>query len=161
MAITNVLTGELIDACAYGLSGYCEIGQHERCAHRPGGAHEHGHESPAAMLCRRGRGFYQASTPRDRDHLAQKPLEVMRGLVRVAPPGGLVLDPFTGSGTTGVAALVEGRRFLGIEVNPHWAAHAGERLARLPLAATAGDQPALLADLDELDDLGDVPAGAR
>jgi site-specific DNA-methyltransferase (adenine-specific) len=92
-------------------------------------------------------GFYQASTPRDRDHLAQKPLEVMRGLVRVAPPGGLVLDPFAGSGTTGVAALVEGRRFLGFESSAFWAAHAADRLARLPLAAAAGDQPALLADL--------------
>jgi site-specific DNA-methyltransferase (adenine-specific) len=31
------------------------------------------------------------------------------------PPGGLVLDPFAGSGTTGAAAIIEGARFLGIE----------------------------------------------
>jgi site-specific DNA-methyltransferase (adenine-specific) len=45
-----------------------------------------------------------------------KPLELMRWLVRLAcPPGGLVLDPFMGSGTTGAAAKLEGRRFCGIE----------------------------------------------
>ncbi len=39
----------------------------------------------------------------------------MRDLVRVAPPAGLVLDPFAGSGTTGVAALAEGMNFIGCE----------------------------------------------
>ena len=40
----------------------------------------------------------------------------MRWLVRLlTPPGGLVLDPFAGSGSTGAAALLEGARFLGIE----------------------------------------------
>jgi site-specific DNA-methyltransferase (adenine-specific) len=49
-------------------------------------------------------------------HPTVKPLELMRWLVRlVTPPGGLVLDPFTGSGSTGVAAVLEGRQFLGIE----------------------------------------------
>jgi site-specific DNA-methyltransferase (adenine-specific) len=49
-------------------------------------------------------------------HPCVKPLELMRWLVRlVCPPGGLVLDPFTGSATTGIAALLEGRQFLGIE----------------------------------------------
>jgi DNA modification methylase len=45
-----------------------------------------------------------------------KPLELMRWLVRLAcPPGGLVLDPFCGSGSTGAAAVLEGRQFLGVE----------------------------------------------
>ncbi|MBK5218937.1 MAG: site-specific DNA-methyltransferase [Thermoleophilia bacterium] len=49
-------------------------------------------------------------------HPTVKPLELMRWLVRlVCPPGGLVLDPFTGSGSTGAAAVIEGRRFCGIE----------------------------------------------
>lgn len=49
-------------------------------------------------------------------HPTVKPLELMRWLVRlVTPPGGRVLDPFTGSGTTGIAAVLEGRAFLGIE----------------------------------------------
>ena len=49
-------------------------------------------------------------------HPTVKPLELMRWLVRLAAPkGGIVLDPFSGSATTGVAAMLEGRRFLGIE----------------------------------------------
>jgi DNA modification methylase len=49
-------------------------------------------------------------------HPTVKPIELMRWLVRLlTPPGGLVLDPFTGSGSTGAAAVLEGARFLGIE----------------------------------------------
>jgi site-specific DNA-methyltransferase (adenine-specific) len=49
-------------------------------------------------------------------HPTVKPLALMRWLVRlVTPSGGVVLDPFTGSGTTGVAAVLEGRTFLGVE----------------------------------------------
>jgi len=44
------------------------------------------------------------------------------------PAGGVVLDPFTGSGTTGVVALRHGRRFLGVELNPEYAAMARARL---------------------------------
>lgn len=51
-------------------------------------------------------------------HPTVKGIELMRWLVRlVTPPGGLVLDPFTGSGTTGVAAMLEGLRFAGCELN--------------------------------------------
>ncbi len=50
------------------------------------------------------------------EHQTQKPVELMAQLVNVvAPVGGLVCDPFAGSGTTGVAALSIGRRFVGIE----------------------------------------------
>ena len=66
-------------------------------------------------------GFYQASAPRDREHQTQKPLDVMRELVKIVPVGGTVLDPFMGSGTTGVAATVEGRKFIGCEMVPHFA----------------------------------------
>ncbi len=49
-------------------------------------------------------------------HPTVKPIELMRWLVRLlTPPGGLLLDPFTGSGSTGAAAVLEGARFLGIE----------------------------------------------
>jgi site-specific DNA-methyltransferase (adenine-specific) len=53
-------------------------------------------------------------------HPTVKPIEVMRWLVRLAcPPEGLVLDPFCGSGSTGIAAVLEGRHFLGIELDPN------------------------------------------
>jgi hypothetical protein len=49
-------------------------------------------------------------------HPTVKPIALMRWLVRlVTPPGGTVLDPFTGSGTTGIAASLEGFNFVGIE----------------------------------------------
>lgn len=62
-------------------------------------------------------GIVRASVKRnDKHHVTGKPTEVMRQLVRIAPPGGIVLDPFAGSGTTIVAALQEGRRGIGIEL---------------------------------------------
>jgi site-specific DNA-methyltransferase (adenine-specific) len=49
-------------------------------------------------------------------HPTVKPLELMRWLTRLlCPPGGTVLDPFAGSGSTGAACMLEGRRFVGIE----------------------------------------------
>ena len=76
-------------------------------------------------------GFYQVNSPRGetRSHITQKPVELMRRLVRIAPPGGLVADPFAGSGSTGVAALEEGRHFVGCEIQPHFARVARDRLA--------------------------------
>ncbi len=49
-------------------------------------------------------------------HPTVKPVALMRWLVAlVTPPGGTVLDPFCGSGTTGIAAVLENRAFIGIE----------------------------------------------
>lgn len=73
-------------------------------------------------------GFLQANPPRQRDHITQKPLEVMRELVKIVPPGGTVLDPFAGGGTTGVAAVMEGRRFVGIELDEAHCVTARRRL---------------------------------
>lgn len=84
-------------------------------------------------------GFYQARAPRgpDKNHLTEKPLSVMRELVKATPAGGLVFDPFTGGGGTGVASLLEGRRFLGAEITAHYAAVAAERLRSVEGAAAA------------------------
>lgn len=62
-------------------------------------------------------------------HPTVKPVDLMRYLVRlVTPPGGIVLDPFAGSGTTLVAAKLEGRKAVGIEVNPEYCEIAKKRL---------------------------------
>ena len=62
-------------------------------------------------------------------HPTVKPTELMRWLCRlVTPAGGLVLDPFTGSGSTGRAAIAEGMQFVGIELNPEYAAIAERRI---------------------------------
>lgn len=66
------------------------------------------------------------------DHPTQKPLEIVERMVRAScPEGGTVLDPFMGSGTSAVAALRHGRRFIGFELNPDYFAIVKQRLARL------------------------------
>jgi site-specific DNA-methyltransferase (adenine-specific) len=76
-------------------------------------------------------------------HPTVKPTALMRYLCRlVTPPGGLVLDPFCGSGSTGKAALREGFRFLGIDQDRAFVALAQARLAHAlataPVASPAG-----------------------
>lgn len=66
------------------------------------------------------------------DHPTIKPVSLMQWLARLTstPDGGLVLDPFMGSGSTGIAALKEGRQFCGIELDKHYAEIAAARLER-------------------------------
>jgi site-specific DNA-methyltransferase (adenine-specific) len=62
-------------------------------------------------------------------HPTVKPVSLMRWLVAlVTPPGGIVLDPFTGSASTGVAAVIEDRVFLGVEREPKYIGIARARL---------------------------------
>lgn len=69
-------------------------------------------------------------------HPTVKPTDLMRYLCRlVTPPGGVVLDPFMGSGSTGVAAILEGFRFIGCELSPEYMAIAESRI----YAAAYGD----------------------
>lgn len=71
---------------------------------------------PAATHAGPFPGCYQVPVnQKDKFHLTGKPTELMRQLVRVVKPGGLILDPFAGSCTTLVAAAVEGRRAVGFE----------------------------------------------
>ena len=80
-----------------------------------------GSDEPAALLGDAARFFYCAKASRsdrgaDNKHPTVKPTDLMRYLCRlVTPPGGVVLDPFMGSGSTGVAAIQLGRKFIGIE----------------------------------------------
>lgn len=76
-------------------------------------------------------GLLEGSQPRgnNRQHITQKPVEVMRDLVQICPAGGTILDPFAGAGTTGVAALLEGRQFIGVELTEHYAQVARDRVA--------------------------------
>jgi len=84
------------------------------------------------------RFFYTAkASSAERDgasHPTVKPLALMRWLVRlVTPPGGLVLDPFAGSGTTGLACRQEGFRAVLIEREEEYAQMAAHRLRQLSL----------------------------
>ena len=64
----------------------------------------------------------------DREHIAQKPVEVIKHLIRVSPDAQTILDPFMGSGTTLRAAKDLGRRAIGIELNEDYCKIAVERL---------------------------------
>lgn len=97
-----------------------------------------------------GRGEFRGPcqpSGRDGRHPTEKPIWLMMNLVRLfTRPGDLILDPFAGGGSTGVAALRLGRRFVGVEVDPKYHAMA---LDRLHLAETAPPE-----------DLGPLFAGA-
>jgi site-specific DNA-methyltransferase (adenine-specific) len=56
----------------------------------------------------------------DKFHQTGKPTPLLEKLVKVCNPGDVILDPFMGSGTTGVAAVQAGCRFVGIEADPHY-----------------------------------------
>jgi DNA modification methylase len=83
-------------------------------------------------LGRNKRTIWRAAVSRDGvGHFAVMPTEIVRPCVLAGcPAGGLVLDPFAGAGTVGLVALAEGRRFLGLEQNPEYAAMAGARIER-------------------------------
>ena len=71
-------------------------------------------------------------------HPTVKPTDLMRYLCRlVTPPGGVVLDPFTGSGSTGKAAMLEGFRFIGCELSDEYADIAEARIWRASGCAKA------------------------
>lgn len=67
---------------------------------------------------------------RKNNHPTVKPTDLMRYLVRlVTQPGGVVLDPFMGSGSTGKACALEGFEFIGIELDPEYSKIAAARIA--------------------------------
>lgn len=76
----------------------------------------------APRATRKERGEYN-------DHPTPKPIALMRYLCRVyTPPGGLVLDPFLGSGSTGIGALQEGCDFIGLDMSEHYVDIAKRRI---------------------------------
>jgi site-specific DNA-methyltransferase (adenine-specific) len=71
----------------------------------------------------------RTNTPKLNHHPTVKPTELMRYLCRlITPPGGTILDPFTGSGSTGKAATLEGFNFIGIELDPDYITIAQARI---------------------------------
>jgi site-specific DNA-methyltransferase (adenine-specific) len=71
------------------------------------------------------------SMPENTDHPTQKPEKLMAKIILAScPAGGVVLDPFLGSGTTSVAAKKLGRNYVGIEMNEQYCCWAEKRLAQ-------------------------------
>lgn len=96
--------------------------------------HDGSDEVIAAFPDSTARFFYCAKASKkdrgaDNTHPTVKPTELMRYLCRlVTPPGGTVLDPFMGSGSTGKAAMLEGFRFIGCEMDEAYLAVARARI---------------------------------
>ena len=94
-----------------------------------------GSEEATAGMGQAARYFYCAkASKKDRGegnkHPTVKPTELMRYMCRlVTPPGGVVLDPFMGSGSTGKAAVKEGFKFIGIEKEKEYLVIANARIA--------------------------------
>jgi site-specific DNA-methyltransferase (adenine-specific) len=98
--------------------------QHELVLHFTNGAPAyHARDTGNVIKCSRVTG-------NNREHQTQKPVELMERLIRVVTPsGGTVLDPFAGSGSTGVACVNTNRHFIGIEREAAYVEIARRRLA--------------------------------
>jgi len=121
-----------------------------------------GSEEVAAMFPKSDSGtsesaarfFYCAkASKRDRDdgniHPTVKPTDLMRYLCRlVTPPGGVVLDPFMGSGSTGKAAMLEGFRFIGIERDAQYLEIAKARINHACVCVSQVDPVDVMLELD-------------
>ncbi|MEG0483798.1 MAG: site-specific DNA-methyltransferase [Oscillospiraceae bacterium] len=73
-------------------------------------------------------GVFRYTNPQNRVHVTEKPLTLMREIVKICVPGGRILDPFAGSGTTVLAAVQEGYEAVGIEVTDAYFKIGGDRV---------------------------------
>lgn len=100
------------------------------------------------------KSMWSITAPRKKEkshgrHPTQKPLKLLDRIIQAASnEGDLILDPFSGSGTTGVAAAAIGRRYVGIEANDEYldlSIRRFEEIAPEPVAATREEEVALRA----------------
>ena len=97
----------------------------------------------ALGMGRRPNGFSTTESAEKNGHPCPKPIGQTRWMVcRVAFPGETVLDPFMGSGTTGVACALDGRKFIGIEREPAYFDIAVRRIAKAYEQPRLFDEPA-------------------
>ena len=73
-------------------------------------------------------GVFRYPNPQNRIHVTEKPLQLMRDVVQICEPGGRILDPFSGAGTTVLAAVQEGYEAVGVEMSDAYFRRSAERL---------------------------------
>ena len=139
--MTNGVSKEVQDRQSiYGSYGEKKTGQTagQKLGRFPANLVHDGSQEVLELIGDAQRFFYCAkASKRDRgegnDHPTVKPNALMRWLVRlVCPQGGTVLDPFMGSGSTGVACIQEGMRFVGIDMDEHYCEIAEKRIGAEP-----------------------------
>ncbi len=141
----NVMLGHAA-SCGLECVGDCPVSEIDRrnpaarpsrffyCAKPSRGEREAGLDGLPA----RSRPIFSGSggRPRRNTHRTVKPQDLMRWLVRlVVPASGVVLDPFSGSGSTGIAAVLEGRQFVGIEREHEYVRIASARIRHWAIVA--------------------------
>lgn len=89
-----------------------------------------GPHNPDRSTAKYGKGVFRHSSPHmeDRQHTTQKPVALMEEIVAITEEDATVLDPFMGSGTTGVACANLGRSFIGFEIEKVYFDIACERI---------------------------------
>jgi site-specific DNA-methyltransferase (adenine-specific) len=93
----------------------------------------------------------ETATTKANFHPTVKPTDLMRQLVRlVTPPGGVVLDPFTGSGSTGKAAILEGFDFIGVELTDEYLPIIEGRLSHAVAQRAQAESDAVTAEAETL-----------
>ena len=84
-------------------------------------------------------GVFRYANPQRRTHVTEKPLQLMKDIVQITVPGGRILDPFAGAGTTVLAAVQQGYEAVGIEVTDAYYKLGTDRVKfALDAAKTAG-----------------------
>lgn len=111
-------------------------------ARRYGGSrHDPSHRSAHPNGRNPGDVWSIPTRPYSGPHFAAYPIDLpLRCIAAGCKPGGAVLDPFTGSGTTGLAAIQLDRRFTGIDLSPEFAGLAAERLVQAVADRTEGER---------------------
>ena len=100
--------------------------------------------------------------PERADHPTQKPLEIIERMVKAScPPGGIVLDPFMGTGTTAVAAQRCGRQFIGFELNPVYCEIIADRLAAPEAQLTTQNNQPTEPVRSKITDIGKAKSGKK
>jgi DNA modification methylase len=103
--------GANIDANTHGKTPFCDD-----CQKTFNGSNDHSACDPALKTFKEKRN---QNAPDGNNHPTVKPVELMKYLIKlITPPGGTVLDPFNGSGTTGMAAVELGFDYIGCELDP-------------------------------------------
>lgn len=93
--------------------------------------HERWKENADGVKVRNKRSVWTVTTkPYKEAHFATYPPDLILPCVKVTRPDAVILDPFFGSGTTGLVAMQNGRRYIGIDLNPDYCTIAAKRIKK-------------------------------